>query len=80
MENVTKRMVKKGELIPKGDNIYENKYGVEVIFIKMYKNETKHGGVTRKALPGERNEGLEILVKKLKDAGSKIPIDERRLK
>lgn len=75
-QKAVKRMVRKGELIPKGNNVYVNRHGVEVTFIKMEKGS--HGGVM--SVPKNEtaidNKALIDLIKKLKDAGSELPIRE----
>ena len=83
MKNAIERMTKKGELkYNKETGYYENRYGVEIKFITMTKNQTKHGGVmmTPEKLKKPTNWGLEHLVYKLRSAGSKLPINEEKVK
>ena len=77
-QKAVKRMVSKGELIPKGDNVYVNRHGVEVTFIKMEKGKNKdgsHGGVMKVGSPS-----LPTLIKRLREAGSQLPIKEGAIK
>ena len=83
MKNAIERMTKKGELkYNKETGCYENRYGVEIKFITMSKKETKHGGVmmTAKKLKRPINWGLEHLTYKLRNAGSKLPINEEKVR
>ncbi len=83
MKNAIERMTKKGELkYNKETGYYENRYGVEIKFITMTKSQTKHGGVmmTPEKLKKPTNWGLEHLVYKLRSAGSKLPINEEKVK
>ena len=83
MKNAIERMTKKGELkYNKETGYYENRYGVEIKFITMTKSQTKHGGVmmTPEKLKKTTNWGLEHLVYKLRSAGSKLPINEEKVK
>ena len=83
MKNAIERMTKKGELkYNKETGYYENRYGVEIKFITMTKSQTKHGGVmmTPEKLKKPINWGLEHLVYKLRSAGSKLPINEEKVK
>ena len=83
MKNAIERMTKKGELkYNKETGYYENRYGVEIKFITMTKSQTKHGGVmmTPEKLKKPINWGLEHLVYRLRKAGSKLPINEEKVK
>ena len=83
MKNAIERMTKKGELkYNKETGYYENRYGVEIKFITMTKSQTKYGGVmmTPEKLKKPINWGLEHLVYKLRSAGSKLPINEEKVK
>lgn len=77
-QKAVKRMVSKGELIPKGDSVYVNRHGVEVTFIKMEKGKNKdgsHGGVMKVGSPS-----LSTLIKRLREAGSQLPVKEGAIK
>ena len=75
-QKAVKKMISKGELIPKDTNIYVNRHGVEVVFIKMEKGKDgSHGGVMKVGSPY-----LPTLINRLKEAGSQLPIKEGAIK